>query len=86
MNRVIKKPNTHPTQSVPGNSMQQMWHVLTFHEKRITVLQEALKDSYKIIELLKKQNATILKKLDRLSSVPDPFKSKKSKVEMEISE
>ena len=87
MSRINNKSNaTKPAQTVPGNPIQQMWHVLTFHEKRIDTLHEALKNSYKVIDLLKNQNETILKKLDGLSSVPDPFKPKSSKVQMSISE
>ncbi len=70
--------NSYP---VPGTPIQQMWHVLTFHEKRFKLLNEKIND-------LLRQNDALLKRivvLENLSSETEK-KSLKQQVELEISE
>lgn len=74
-------------QAVPGNTLQQMWHVLTFHEKRFKLLNQTINN-------LSKQNDALLKRitvLENAASEPKKTsetnkKSLKQQVELEISE
>ena len=49
--RVNKKiiPNT-ASQSVPGTPIQQMWHVLKFHEQRITQFSQLLEKEVALVD------------------------------------
>ena len=70
-----------------GNTLQQMWHVLTFHEKRFKLLNQTIND-------LSKQNNALLQRitvLENAASEPKKTsetnkKSLKQQVELEISE
>ena len=73
-------------QAVPGNTLQQMWHVLTFHEKRFKLLNQTIND-------LSKQNGALLQRitvLENAASEPKiseiKKKSLKQQVQLEISE
>lgn len=72
-------------QAVPGNTLQQMWHVLTFHEKRFKLLNQTIND-------LSKQNGALLQRitvLENVASEPKTSgtkkKSLKQQVQLEIS-
>ena len=74
-------------QAVPGNTLQQMWHVLTFHEKRFKLLNQTIND-------LSKQNNALLQRITVLENAgfkpkktsETNKKSLKQQVQLEISE
>jgi len=47
--------NSKMPESVPGTSVQQMWHVLNFHEQRFSQMSKYLQVIEKKIEALEAQ-------------------------------
>ena len=82
-NRKYSKNNTknEPSQTVPGNPLQQMWHVLTFHEKRFNILDARFKE-------LKKENIELKNLINEIKALNNSSdaKSLKQQVQLEISE
>jgi len=49
--RVNSKISSNPaSQSVPGTPLQQMWHVLNFHEQRLIQISQAMQEVDKSVE------------------------------------
>jgi len=43
MSQYNTKQTSSRTEHIPGSSLQQMWHVMKFHEGRLTKIAEQLK-------------------------------------------
>jgi hypothetical protein len=61
-NRKIEQSSV--VQNIPGTSMQQMWHVMNFHEQRFVKLAELLKSSEEKRDLEIKELTERIKSLE----------------------
>jgi len=65
-NRKIEQPSA--TQNIPGTTMQQMWHVLNFHEQRFVKLAELLQSSEEKRDLEIKELTERIKSLEAMDN------------------
>jgi cell shape-determining protein MreC len=56
-NRKIEQSSV--VQNIPGTSMQQMWHVLNFHEHRLAQITAVLQNQEDIHEKLEQLKAKV---------------------------
>jgi uncharacterized protein YlxW (UPF0749 family) len=80
------RPSSITGQTIPGTPMQQMWHVLNFHEQRLMQLSNHLQssDNNKTDNVSTKSEAQHLVEYNTLLQQVEDLKSRVSSLESEL--